>query len=107
MKTNLLDQPDVESPHLALTCLNDAWLDDIITELDAAPDEHSSRIRLKTRWPDLTVIFCSEDDLPERQPFWQAENFDLHLMAASMGCSRFTLEPSAAAGVVVAFRENE
>ena len=91
----------------ALLRLSAKQLDSIITVIGDAPEEHSCRKRLKQHWPSLTVIFCSEDDLAEREPFWRGQHYELHLMAASLGCAQFTLQPECATGIIIALREAE
>ena len=84
-----------------LPCLDQKTLDAIITSLGRKPSEEDCLVRLKSTWPMFRFIFCDDDDLGEKEPFWQSEYFSIHLIAASLGCGSFTYQPDQAAGMVI------
>ncbi|TAA48303.1 DUF6129 family protein [Corallincola spongiicola] len=75
----------------------------LLTELGAK--DHTLSM-LRQAHPDVRFILCSEDDMAERAPFVSQPEFDVFLMAASMGCACFTDDVRHSIGLVIATREN-
>lgn len=108
--TDIVSEPQAtpagELNQVPMAGLDEKTLDAIITSLGKTPSEAECLARLKSAWPNVRFIFCDDDDLGEKEPFWQCEHFTIHLMAASLGCATFTRLPEHAAGVVIGIIED-
>ena len=91
---------------IELQRLNKTLIDDILPAIPTNADDEQKQQALKREWPNFRFIFCSDDDMAEREPFQVHEPFELHLMAASLGCATFTQQAEQAIGLVIAYKEH-
>lgn len=82
-------------------------IEDFIATLTEKGANDSTLIEMKGNWPQFRFILCSEDDMGAKEPYWENDEFQLHLIAASLGCASLTRTPESSIGVVIATIEPE
>ncbi len=79
---------------------------EIAARLSAYDDLVSGIEALKADLAPLRFTHCSEDDIPANaRPVAEADGFDVYLVAGGDGCLSLTNDTAAAAGIVIAERE--
>jgi len=57
---------------------------------------------LRQSYPDVHFTWCMDDDIGCEEPVLEEEDFNLYLVDGNDHCLKFTRDPAAATGVVVA-----
>lgn len=82
-------------------------IEDFIALLNAKGATDPTLSEMKALWPQFRFILCSEDDMGGKDPYWENDDYQLHLIAASLGCASLTRAPESSVGVVIATIEPE
>ncbi|TCS39732.1 hypothetical protein [Reinekea marinisedimentorum] len=82
--------------------LTPAAIEEFTALLNEKGANDSTLAEMKTQWPQFRFILCSEDDMGGKDPYWENDDYQLHLIAASLGCASLSRSPESSVGVIIA-----
>jgi hypothetical protein len=82
-------------------------IDNFMLLLDEQGVNDSTLFEMKDRWPQFRFILCSEDDMAAKEPYRETPEYQIHLIAASLGCASLTRTPESSIGIIIATIEPE
>lgn len=74
----------------------------IATTIHAQALDESMMALLRVEYPDVHFTYCLDDDIPNHQPVFTGDGFNLYLIDSREHCLNLTQEFQHASGVVVA-----
>ncbi len=82
-------------------------LENLSALLVALPQGENPVPAVRSRFPDLSVSRCPDEDMRDEMPFLRKGNYDVFLVDTSNHCWRIVDELATASGVILAELSNE